>query len=160
MLTNYSAELCSERGSLGIGPWGSQTGVNNWPTTTFPLMSPLHPRCYAWVAKHPIFTSCKSLSTSLVEGKWVMLIAQLLVTVFQPRRRGQVGARVLSPRVGNGGLDSKLQQEPGALPVEFAEPCFEEGRSYVPVIFHWDKLQECSVAIVHKRKHVDQFVHF
>lgn len=65
-----------------------------------------------------------------------MLIAQLLVTVFQPRRREQVGAHVLSPRVGNGGLDNKLQQEPGALPVEFAELCFEEGRSYVPIIFH------------------------
>jgi len=45
-----------------------------------------------------------------------MLIAQLLVTVFQPQRRGQVWARVPSPRVGNCGLDNKLQQEPGTLP--------------------------------------------
>ena len=65
-----------------------------------------------------------------------MLIAQLLVTVFQPQRRGQVWAHVLSPRVGNWGLDNKLQQEPGTLPVEFAELCFEEGRSYVPIIFY------------------------
>ena len=69
-----------------------------------------------------------------------MLIAQLLVTVFQAQRRGWVWAPVLSPRVGTWGMDNKLQQEPGILPVEFAELCFEEGRSYVPFIFYWDKL--------------------
>ena len=65
-----------------------------------------------------------------------MLIAQLLVTVFQAQRRGVGLGSCAESQGGNLGVDNKLQQEPGILLVEFAELCFEEGRSYVPFIFY------------------------
>lgn len=93
-----------------------------------------------------------------------MLIAQLLVTVFQPRRRGRAPDSCAESQGGElGGWTTSSKESPALYKlvctvVEFAELCFKEGWFYVPIIFHLGKLWECSVGTVCKRMKINSFI--